>query len=39
MAPFGFMDGLLSTLDVQTLWKTTIITAREVFKNLLVGRI
>ncbi|KAL1721317.1 ERG2/sigma1 receptor-like protein [Schizophyllum commune] len=39
MAPFGFMDGLLSTLDVQTLWKTTIITAREVFGNLLVGKI
>ncbi|KAJ6438535.1 erg2 C-8 sterol isomerase [Purpureocillium lavendulum] len=36
---FGFADGLTSTLDVQTLWKTTRITAREMLSNLAKGKL
>ena len=36
---FGFADGLSSTLDVQTLWKTTRITGREMISNLLKGKL
>lgn len=39
MMPFGFADGLFSTLDVGTLWKTTRVTGREYIKNLLHGKI
>ena len=39
MTPFEFMDDLLSTLYIQTLSRTTVITAREVLGNLLVGKI
>ncbi|KAJ7163922.1 ERG2/sigma1 receptor-like protein [Mycena crocata] len=39
MAPFGFMDGLFSTLDFVTLYRTTRITLREIGRNLLVGKI
>ncbi|PHH86347.1 hypothetical protein CDD83_10384 [Cordyceps sp. RAO-2017] len=35
---FGFADGLSSTLDFPTLWKTTRITGREMIANLLRGK-
>lgn len=35
---FGFADGLTSTLDIPTLWRTTWVTAREMIGNLLVGK-
>ncbi|CAJ2508169.1 Uu.00g093550.m01.CDS01 [Anthostomella pinea] len=35
---FGFADGLSSTLDFPTLWRTTYVTAREMGKNLLAGK-
>jgi C-8 sterol isomerase len=38
MMGFGFADGLTSTLDLPTLWATGRITAREMVKNLLVGK-
>ncbi|KAM4056166.1 ERG2 and sigma1 receptor like protein [Hirsutella rhossiliensis] len=36
---FGFADGLSSTLDLPTLWKTTRITGREMILNLFKGKI
>ncbi|KJZ74210.1 C-8 sterol isomerase [Hirsutella minnesotensis 3608] len=36
---FGFADGLSSTLDLPTLWKTTRITGREMIANLLKGKL
>lgn len=36
---FGFADGLSSTLDFPTLWRTTWITGREMVKNLLKGKL
>ncbi|KAG9046134.1 C-8 sterol isomerase [Tulasnella sp. UAMH 9824] len=37
--PFGFADSLTSTFDIGTIWKTVYITAREMSRNLLVGKI
>jgi C-8 sterol isomerase len=39
MVPFGLADGLTSTLDFLTLYKTAKITLREMGRNLLVGKI
>ena len=35
---FGFGDAVSSTLDLPTMWTTTVITAREMIGNLLVGK-
>ncbi|CAG7853740.1 C-8 sterol isomerase; AltName: Full=Delta-8--delta-7 sterol isomerase [Serendipita indica DSM 11827] len=39
MLPFGYADGMLSTLDVWTLWDQTYVSAREIIRNLLAGKI
>ncbi|KAJ7896253.1 C-8 sterol isomerase [Mycena olivaceomarginata] len=39
MAPFGFADGLISTLDFSMLYQTAKITLREMGKNLWIGKI
>ncbi|KAF7315434.1 hypothetical protein MIND_00058300 [Mycena indigotica] len=39
MLPFGLADTLTSTLDFFTLYHTARITAREVLRNLFVGKI
>lgn len=39
MLPFGYADALSSTLDYITLYRTTVWTAREIVKNLLIGKI
>jgi C-8 sterol isomerase len=39
MLPFGFADGLFSTLDGPTMYHTVRITAREMIRNLLKGKI
>lgn len=35
---FGFGDAVTSTIDFPTMWRTTIITGREMMRNLLVGK-
>lgn len=35
---FGFADGLSSTLDFPTLWRTTWVTGREMLGNLAKGK-
>jgi C-8 sterol isomerase len=35
---FGFGDGLSSTLDFPTLWRTSFVTGREMIKNLLLAK-
>ncbi|KAL9094605.1 MAG: hypothetical protein Q9165_003164 [Trypethelium subeluteriae] len=39
MLPFGLADILFSTLDFPTFWRTSVLTAREMAKNLLSGKI
>ena len=39
MLPFGYADTFSSTLDYVTLYRTTVWTAREIIKNLLIGKI
>ncbi len=38
MLPFGFADGLTSTLDIPTLYNTARITGREILKNIFNGK-
>lgn len=35
---FGYADALSSTLDLPTLWRTTVVTGREMLKNLALGK-
>ncbi|GAA6026758.1 hypothetical protein JCM8097_005839 [Rhodosporidiobolus ruineniae] len=39
MLPFGFADTFFSTLDIPTLWRTIVLTGREMITNLLHGKI
>ncbi|KAI0034689.1 ERG2/sigma1 receptor-like protein [Vararia minispora EC-137] len=39
MLPFGFADTVTSTLDFPTFWTTTRVTAREMFRNIFIGKI
>ncbi|KAG8163629.1 hypothetical protein KVR01_006926 [Diaporthe batatas] len=36
---FGFADGLSSTLDLPTLWRTTWVTGKQMVANLALGKI
>jgi C-8 sterol isomerase len=35
---FGFADGLSSTLDFPTLWRTAWLTAKDMGRNLAMGK-
>ncbi|KAK6221542.1 C-8 sterol isomerase [Pestalotiopsis sp. IQ-011] len=35
---FGFGDAVTSTLDIPTMWRTTVVTGREMMTNLLAGK-
>lgn len=39
MLPFGFADGLFSTLDFSTLYDTVDVAVRGVFRELAMGKI
>lgn len=39
MLPFGFADAFTSTLDYITIVKTVWFSAREMTRNLLIGKI
>lgn len=39
MVPFGLADGVVSTLDFPTLYRTLVVTGREMIRNLLLGKI
>ena len=39
MLPFGFVDTFSSTLDYGSFFRTVRITAREMLRNLLIGKI
>lgn len=39
MLPFGFADALTSTLDWWSFYHTCRITAREMLRNLMIGKI
>jgi C-8 sterol isomerase len=39
MLLFGYADGFTSTMDFPTLWRMTYVTAREMGRNLLNGKI
>ncbi|KAF1346508.1 C-8 sterol isomerase [Delphinella strobiligena] len=39
MLAFGFADTLSSTLDFPTLWRTVVVTGREILTNLARGKI
>ncbi|EMD69916.1 hypothetical protein COCSADRAFT_22073 [Bipolaris sorokiniana ND90Pr] len=39
MLGFGYADTFTSTLDFPTLWRTTVITGREMIANLLKGKL
>lgn len=39
MLPFGYADMFTSTLDYVSIYRTTVRTAREIIKNLLIGKI
>ncbi|KAK7005715.1 ERG2/sigma1 receptor-like protein [Favolaschia claudopus] len=39
MLPFGFIDTFTSTLDLPGLFRTVRITAREMLRNLLIGKL
>lgn len=39
MLGFGYADTFSSTLDFPTLWRTSVITGREMIANLLRGKL
>lgn len=39
MLLFGYLDGLTSTFDLPTLWRTTWVTGKEMVLNLFVGKV